>query len=72
MTDIEQVLEELLTSHGYHTITHYHNNDKTICLTGTQVKLVQWNHRDHHRHETIIDLNHPNSLKIIEDWAKTP
>jgi len=83
MTQIEQILEELLNPHGF-TAHHgysnksshyhyYHNHDKnkTIRLADTQIKLIQWDDIIP-TIETFIDLNHPNSLTLIEDWAKTP
>jgi len=77
MTQIEKALEELLTPHGYkithrseHYCYYYHrNDDKIIRLTGTRATLTQWNET---QNPITIDLNHPNSLQIIENWAKTP
>jgi len=97
MTDIEQVLQELLTPHGYatpsdiaeaihrdltanhayssnnnnynHYYYHHDNKQKTIRLTGTQIKLLQWDDTIL-TSEITVDLSDPNSLQIIEDWAK--
>jgi len=84
MTEIQQAILELLKPHGYKT--KYPNSDrittiisqigtgiynKTIYIQENQVRLWQWNHKQNNWLETTIDLCHPNSLQIIEDWAKT-
>jgi len=82
MTDIEQALTELLKPHGFTEAcytqvvgvkthqSHYIHLDKSklVYLTGTQARLIYWA-KDNT--DIIIDLNHPNSLQIIENWAKT-
>jgi len=84
MTDIEKVLQELLESHGFTTNTHsyyYHNNHlcKLVHITNSQVELKQWDTQlqpgfvarsKQNWYEIIIDLCDPNSIQIIEDWAK--
>jgi len=44
------------------------NGDKIIEITETQVKLLCWGQTDWDI--ILTDLCDPNSLKIIEDWAK--
>jgi len=82
MTDIEQVLEELLALYGFQVknrsntiiLTNYPNRpsrtNKLIKITGTQIKLRQWNEKEIEWNTTIVDLCDPNSINIIENWAK--
>jgi len=83
MTEIEQILLEILEPHGFtahraynsHNHYYYHDKQKTLRLIGTQVKLVQWDDGPSRQtfpaSVTFVDLCDPNSLQIIEDWAKT-
>jgi len=71
MTDIEKVLEELLKPHGFkkdrlHIVNNHRN--RSIHIIREQVKLCQWGID---WKSTTIDLCDPNSLQIIEDWAKS-
>jgi len=55
-----------------HNIALGINHDKIINITGTQITLNQHTVTTQNTWDTItIDLNHPNSLQNIEDWAKT-
>jgi len=87
MTDIEQVILKILKPHGFKTIKdrpqiiegvsfsninqHVHNNNKIVNITGTQIKLHQRNSTWDTWTTISADLCDPNSLQIIEDWAKT-
>jgi len=82
MTDIEQALTELLKPHGFteacptwfmgiktHHSQHIHpDKNKIIFITENKVTLHHWN--TNAKDDIITDLCDPNSLQIIEDWAK--
>jgi len=86
MTEIERVLEELFKPHGFTEVcptwymgikTHHSqyihpNKNKIIFITENKVTLRQWDHEHNWWSDIFIELCDPNSLQIIEDWAKTP
>jgi len=81
MTEIQQIILELLAPHGFKTKYPFSDNDhiigtynKTIYIqeNQTQITLWQWSQKQNNWLETLVDLCDPNSLQIIEDWAKTP
>jgi len=81
MTDIEQVIIEMLEPYGFKTNYPVQRNtpsysqisiyNKTIYILEDQIKLWQWNHEQNKWLETTVDLCDPNSLQIIENWAKS-
>jgi len=76
---VEQVLEELLKPYKFQISqttnndnnNYYYNDkyDKIIEITGIQISLHQW--KEIEWNTTTVDLCDPNSLQIIEDWAKS-
>jgi len=90
MTDIEQVIIEILTPHGFikepqippDAIQFYLNTNKILSIQEDKITLYNIATTDMRHNlcalmmaaidsEITIDLCDPNSLRIIEDWAKS-
>jgi len=82
LTNVEQALADLLKPYGFKITNNRYgteidtifsnNTSATIYITGTRIILRQWGRGQYNWDDIFTDLCDPNSLKIIEDWAKTP